>query len=1033
MMKKVLLLNLLSLAVISLFAQTTQVGLTTYDLQTNTSGCRRVATNANGEVVITYTRSYAFSEAADDRGTGYNYFNPNTGTWSEATFPAVANPNGFTNLRQDVARTGWPNIGYLSNGNEVIVSHFADDANNYGGLQVQQRTLGTGAWSTFELNSSNTQANSTDVFTEEATWPRMAISGDSILIISSTQIGTFVDGVDGGIYIHRSLDGGATWTEGTIPFINGNNFVTLGADVYSMDANDDGTVAIVVGRYNAFILKSTDFGATWTTQDMIRTTDVNGNPNPNNFSGESSESAERQEISDEAYSLIVDDEGDVHVWSGKLSYEKAEFQDGQVIPMSEGLLYWNETMDAPKILHSSRFTAEIGSGCNPLFFDDPDFIQFSLYSSSFSSQPSGSYNDNGDLVVAYTRMRAADTSLANPNFTTDGFLFKDVFLLKSSDNGATWEGPINVSNQDTLECAYPGIPRKYFNDEVPLIWQEDIRPGNALQVPTGYTHAFTNNRIMFANVDVSNVVTPLDETCPTFALLDPNSNTITISAGCTPTVEELEELFVFDDVPTGPETDLIRFVGLPPNITVPGNYTVDMYLEDDAGNTSDTIVGITIVVNADNIPPTYTFIGPDTLNVLIGQVYTDPGIEYTDNGCTPTNAPNEVDNVNTAIPDTYTYIYEIEDNAGNVTNAVRYVVVIALDTQAPAITLSGNSVDSVEVCGFYNESGATAFDLVDFNVPVTIDASAIDINTTGMYSVVYTASDNAIPANTATETRTVYVVDNTAPVLTIIDDNDLTTPADSYTENGVNYTYEGTSFTAPAATGSDPNCGAAQGVVVTVDDSGVNASTAGNYTAVFTATDDNGNESDQNLTVRVGKEPTADFNFITTSNGLILTNLSSDNPTSYLWDFGNGQTSTQVNSSAGTPLYSANNPSYPEYEVCLTVKNRFNDAPFNKATSTTCKTVTLTGIADRNELDASIQIFPNPTDGMINIEISETGATDLTVEVTNVLGSVIATKEIAKIDTKETVSFDLSGNAAGVYFINISSDDASTSKRVIVK
>jgi len=1031
-MKKVLLLNLLSFAVISLFAQSQQVGLTTYDLQTNNSGCRRVVTNAAGEVAITYTKSYTYSEAAADRGTGYNYKNA-SGVWSEVP-PTTAQGNSFT--RHDIARTGWSNIGLLGNGNEVVVSHFADDANSYGGLQVQQRTFGSGAWSTYQLNSSNG-------FTEEATWPRMAVSGDSILVVSSVQIGTYVNGVDGGLYLHRSLDGGATWTEGTISFVNGNNFVQLGADVYAIDANDNGTVAMVVGRYNAFVLKSTDWGATWTTQDMVRTTDYNGNPNANNYSGESVESAERQDITDESYSLVVDDDGDVHVWAGRLSYEKEEYAEGSVYPFTVGLLYWNETMSEPKILHSSRFTVESGADCIPAYTSavasDPDFVQFSLYASSLVSQPSGSYNDNGDLVVAYSRMRTGivDTNDLITNSTDLGYFYKDVYLLKSSDNGETWQGPINVSNVDTLECAFPGIPRKYYNDIVPVIWQQDPMPGNALQEPTGYSHGgYYDNAIMYKEVNVASVVDPADETCPTFELVDAAVTSFSITAGCPPSEEEFGAIFEFDDVPMGPDVNMVRIVGTAPNLTVAGSYVVDLYLEDDAGNTSDTITNITINVVADNTPPTYTFIGPDTLNVILGNTYTDPGIEYTDNGCDPTAPLVETDNVNptttTGLGFT-TYEYEITDNAGNTTTAIRYVEVITTDNEAPIITLIDGPTDTVEVCTSYDEKGATAFDLVDFSVPVTIDASAVDVNTTGSYTVTYTAQDNALIPNATSVTRTVYVVDNTAPVLSIIDDTDYITPANSFTENGINYTYEGESFVAPATSTSDPNC-SGQIVNVSIDDSAVDVNNSGNYTAVVTATDENGNSTSQNLTVRVGKEPTADFEITQqTSTSVILNNTSTDNPTAYFWDFGNGQTSTQINSSAGTPIYTVNDATYPTYEICLTVTNRYNEAPFNKTSSTTCQTVTISGIADRNELDASINIYPNPTNGLVNVEISETGATDLSVEITNILGSVIATKKVAKVNNKEVIEFDLSKNAAGVYFVNISSDDASTSKRVIVK
>ncbi len=1030
MMKKVLLLNLLCFAFFSVFAQT-QVGRTTYDLQTNNANCRRVATNAAGEVVITYTKSLTNSEAAPDRGTGYNYKSA-AGVWSETNFPA----SGFT--RFDIGRTGWSNVGFLANGDEVVIAHFADNVNNFGGLQVQSRPLGNtaGAWTTQSLNSTNASF----AFSDDATWPRIAISGDSIFVVSSVQIGTFVNGVDGGLYWHRSFDGGATWEQGEFPFVNGSNFVAIGADSYAIDANDNGTLALVVGRYNSFVIKSTDWGNTWTTTQMVQVVDENGQPTPNNFSGESAESALQQDITDESYSIVVDDNDLVHVWAGKLEYEKVAFQEGTVIPFSEGLLYWNENMDEPVTLHSTRFTVEAGAGCDPLYtnsvINDPDFIQFSLYASSFVSQPSGGYMDNGDLVVAYSRMRTAqiDTAGAVINATAEGFFYKDVYLLKSSDNGMTWDGPINVSNADTSECAYPGIPRKMYNDVVPVIWQQDQRPGNALQPPTGYLHNYGTNTIFYDEVNLAAIVTPADETCPTIGLFDPAVNSVTISAGCPPTAEDLSDVLLIDDVPQGPDDSMIRTVGALPNFAVPGTYTLDIYLEDAAGNTSsDTVLGFTIIVLPDNTPPTYTFIGPDTLAVVAGNTYTDPGINYEDDGCPPTAMPVITDNVNPTAGNNglFTYEYEISDNSGNITTAIRYVNVIGADTDGPIITLNGAASVDVEACTFYNELDAEAFDLVDFVVAVTTDNSAVDINTVGTYTVTYTATD--LSGNVSTIDRTVNVVDNTDPILTIIDDNDLVTPANSYTEGGINYTYLNETFVAPASAASDPNCNG-QLVNVTIDDSNVNTAQAGNYSAVFTATDENGNSVSQNLTVRVGKEPVADFTFITTSNGLILTNTSTDGPTSYSWDFDNGQTSSAASSTAGVPTYSPNDANFPTYNVCLTVRNRFNDAPFNKPESTVCKTVTLTvGIADRLQLDAAVAVFPNPTNGVLNVEIAETESTNLNVEVTDVLGAVIASKELTKVNAKETVTFNLEGNSAGVYFVNISSDNATISKRVIMK
>ena len=88
-----------------------------------------------------------------------------------------------------------------------------------------------------------------------------------------------------------------------------------------------------------------------------------------------------------------------------------------------------------------------------------------------------------------------------------------------------------------------------------------------------------------------------------------------------------------------------------------------------------------------------------------------------------------------------------------------------VDTTAPAITLNGPANLTLEChAGTYTDQGATATDDVDGAVEVSVSGS---VNTTveGDYTITYTATDAA--GNTATATRTVHVVDTTAPVLTL--------------------------------------------------------------------------------------------------------------------------------------------------------------------------------------------------------------------------------------------------------------------------
>lgn len=83
------------------------------------------------------------------------------------------------------------------------------------------------------------------------------------------------------------------------------------------------------------------------------------------------------------------------------------------------------------------------------------------------------------------------------------------------------------------------------------------------------------------------------------------------------------------------------------------------------------------------------------------------------------------------------------------------------DTIAPAITLNGDSEITIDLQQPYVELGAVAVDDEDGNVSVEITGT-VDINQKGVYTITYTASDNA--GNVSAEERTVYVV-NSADLL----------------------------------------------------------------------------------------------------------------------------------------------------------------------------------------------------------------------------------------------------------------------------
>jgi major membrane immunogen (membrane-anchored lipoprotein) len=143
--------------------------------------------------------------------------------------------------------------------------------------------------------------------------------------------------------------------------------------------------------------------------------------------------------------------------------------------------------------------------------------------------------------------------------------------------------------------------------------------------------------------------------------------------------------------------------------------------------------------------------------------------------------------------------------------------------------LNGSNPMTVQ-CGVgYVEPGATATDTCDGTLAVTITGSVL--TSKGTYTVTYKATDSS--GNTATVTRTVNVVDTTAPVITLNGSNPMTVQC-------------GSGYVEPGATATDTCDG---GLAVTI--TGSVLTSKGTYTVTYKATDSSGNTATVTRTVNV--------------------------------------------------------------------------------------------------------------------------------------------------------------------------------------
>jgi len=168
-----------------------------------------------------------------------------------------------------------------------------------------------------------------------------------------------------------------------------------------------------------------------------------------------------------------------------------------------------------------------------------------------------------------------------------------------------------------------------------------------------------------------------------------------------------------------------------------------------------------LTVALDTTPPVITLIGNATVNLTVGDSYTDEGATAEDNvDGNLTDSIAVVNPVDTSAADTYIITYNVSDSSGNPAVEVTRTVNVseAPDIIAPEITLLGDNPVNLYVGDPYADAGATALDDADGDITadIVVAGDTVDTATAGTYIITYNVSDSS--GNPAVEvTRTVIV------------------------------------------------------------------------------------------------------------------------------------------------------------------------------------------------------------------------------------------------------------------------------------
>ncbi|MFV5688041.1 T9SS type A sorting domain-containing protein [Flavobacterium sp. ZT3R25] len=420
-------------------------------------------------------------------------------------------------------------------------------------------------------------------------------------------------------------------------------------------------------------------------------------------------------------------------------------------------------------------------------------------------------------------------------------------------------------------------------------------------------------------------------------------------------------------------------------------------------------------------------------------------------------------------------ITNVTVTANNPSGSVNYSFdVTVIDSIAPIISVDNLTVATNEGCTAtgviltqpsISDNCTNTADLI-----LTSDAPvSYPIGTT---TVTWTVKD--AQENVATAIQIVTVADNQGPVL--------------MTPSAQNLCYNAT-YSIPTL-GTNDNCGIASivyKITGATERSGSGSDASGNFnvglsTITWTVTDVNGNQTTGSTSVTVGTPLTVNIPDVYALSQTIVqknTLYTGYGPTSftigaiqtggtspYTYSWNTGQTSASINvHSAGTYTVTVTDAigctseasmvinvidiscgnkndkvmiCHNGVAICVAssaVQAHLNHGCKLGSCTTTAKTTTTSLKIDGPSVSIvpEVLVYPNPSAGQFTVQLSGYKSSKADVIIMNMTGQIVTQKEVKLIDGRQTVAFNISNHAQGIYLLKVLSADGVNTLKIVLE
>jgi hypothetical protein len=272
------------------------------------------------------------------------------------------------------------------------------------------------------------------------------------------------------------------------------------------------------------------------------------------------------------------------------------------------------------------------------------------------------------------------------------------------------------------------------------------------------------------------------------------------------------------------------------NPNAPGSFKITYKVKDPSNNEFVSPVERNVTVN-DTEPPTIELLGESPRTLECGTPYVDPGARANDL-CfgDVSNRITRAGSVEHQALGSYVLTYNVTDPAGQSAATNRTVNVV--DHLPPSLTVLGPLSHQFQ-CGSgpYVDPGFEATDVCAGNLNNRVIVTGlVNPGAAGQYTLSYSVSDPSGNRTLAASARTVTVIDDTAPTITLEGSPSLGLEC-------------GTPFTDPGAKANDLCAGDLSAAIVREGE--VNHRVPNNYPLTYTVTDPSGHTATTGRTVTV--------------------------------------------------------------------------------------------------------------------------------------------------------------------------------------